>query len=142
MVLLPGILDAAPVTEVDTSGNVYAYLLKDSESGEILHWIPSSYQPEGEKSRQFAKNNTLAVEFHWSPDKTHLAVAEINYRFQGLVWILAPLGTSSSYGNLLTSEIEEEILKRTGLLIERFRFFVKKWHSDNHVELELSVRYH
>lgn len=128
-------------TVIDTEGEVFAYELHNHGTKELLFWAPSSYQPEGTGSREFCVQHTKAAEIKWNEDHSAVAITESNHRFIGEVLLLQQ-GPFSHYENILTAALQNDVLKRTSLNWERYRFFFDRWTEQDTAALHLTGLYY
>ena len=126
---------------VETEGVVFSYFVKNDKSNELLFWVASSFQPELKTQNDFFRKHAEGVEFLWNRKIRALAISEENYRFMGRIWVLAKEEAEGAYVNVFTEQIQESILERTNLDVERYRFVVAGWKPDDKLEIILSLKY-
>lgn len=127
--------------EIDASGRIFAYQLVDVATGELTYWLLSSYQPTNGDNPNFAADHTQGVTVAWNGDKTAIAISEETHNFIGNLWVLTMARDSGAYIEVFTPSIQEDILKKVNLDIERHRYFFSKWITNEIVEITLSARY-
>lgn len=128
-------------TVVDTEGEVFAYELRSGGTKELLFWAASSYQPEDTGSREFCVQHTQGAEIKWNEDHSAVAITESNHRFIGEVLLLQQ-GQGSHFENMFTASLQNEVLKRTPLNWERYRFFFEEWTKEDTAALRLVGLYY
>jgi len=137
----PSVSIAETEVKIDVSGKVYSYELREIKTGELLHWLPSSYQPSGESDTDFDRDHTEAAHIEWNGDKTAVVIEEANHQFIGNIWIMTLGERKDAPENRFTPSIQENILSASKLILDRYRFIFSKWIAKDRVELSLTTRY-
>lgn len=141
IILLPVPGLAGLELSIDTEGDAFAYELKDSSTGELVYWMPSSYQPIKTGSLDFTSNQTKGVSVKWNDDQTAAVVEEANHNSIGQLWILATNRERLPVMDLLSDDIKRRIEDSTDVPWERRRYFFQNWISANTVVIRLAGRY-